>query len=235
MTSRVSLVIVSHSRQLAQGVRELAGQMAPLVHIGTAAGAPDGGLGTSFDLVAQSLTEALAASHGRGVVAIADMGSASMTVESVLEFVADSVLYRLPDGPMVEGAVAAAVAAEQGEDLEAVAAAVVEAAGMWSASPTMAPSPEAGEEDPGSPIVRGNARVGDIAGIHARAAAALARLVAGYDAEIRINGVDASSVLEVMTLAIPNGTLVSLEAAGPEAQRAIDELAPAIVAGLDQL
>ena len=46
---RVGLVIVSHSAKLAEGVVELAGQMAPDVSIVAAGGMPDGGLGTDFD------------------------------------------------------------------------------------------------------------------------------------------------------------------------------------------
>ena len=44
MTPRVGLVVVSHSAKLAEGVAELAGQMAPDVVVLPAGGDGDGGL-----------------------------------------------------------------------------------------------------------------------------------------------------------------------------------------------
>lgn len=44
---RVAFVIASHSGRLAQGVVELADQMAPEVHFGAAGGTDEGGIGTS--------------------------------------------------------------------------------------------------------------------------------------------------------------------------------------------
>ena len=54
---------------------------------------------------------------------LTDLGSATMTVEAVLEMV-DPDRVRFAPGPLVEGAIAAAVTAQVGGDL----AAVVEAA-----------------------------------------------------------------------------------------------------------
>ncbi len=89
MSSRVALVIVSHSDLLARGVREVAEQMAPDVHIECAGGMQDGSLGTSYDKVASAITRALGAIEtghdGAGVVCLTDMGSADLTVESVEE------------------------------------------------------------------------------------------------------------------------------------------------------
>ena len=50
---------------------------------------------------------------------LTDLGSADMTVESVLEVV-DPDEVRFCPGPLVEGAVAAAVTAQIGGDLDAV-------------------------------------------------------------------------------------------------------------------
>lgn len=119
----VALVIVSHSAQLAAGVVELASQMAKDVVLRAAGGTDDGRIGTSFDKV----NEAVAALRGEGfdVAILTDLGSANMTVESVLDFLSDEeeLHVRLIDGPLVEGAVAAAVTAQVGGDLEAVASA----------------------------------------------------------------------------------------------------------------
>jgi phosphoenolpyruvate---glycerone phosphotransferase subunit DhaM len=114
----IAFVIVSHSASLAEGVVELAGQMAKDVQFRAAGGTDDGGIGTSFDAIYSAVEELRGAGHQ--VVLLTDLGSADMTVESVLEMV-DGDDVRYCPGPLVEGAVAAAVTAQIGGDLDAVA------------------------------------------------------------------------------------------------------------------
>lgn len=114
----IAFVIVSHSARLAEGVVELAGQMAKDVQFRAAGGTDDGGIGTSFDAIYSAVEELRGAGHQ--VVLLTDLGSADMTVESVLEMV-DGDDVRYCPGPLVEGAVAAAVTAQIGGDLDAVA------------------------------------------------------------------------------------------------------------------
>ena len=132
--ARVGLVVVSHSKALASGVAELAGAMARDVRIVPAGGTEDGGLGTSFDLVTAALAEA---DGGAGVVVLYDIGSALLTTDTALELIdpADADRVEVADGPLVEGAVAAAVAAQTGKDRAAVAAAVTDAAQFWARRP----------------------------------------------------------------------------------------------------
>jgi PTS hybrid protein len=123
----VGLVIVSHSRLLAEGVRELAGQMAgPAVRIIPAGGGPDGGLGTDVARIAAALD---AAWDGDGVLVLADLGSAIMSAQIAIEAqpAERQPLLLLSPAPLVEGAVIAAVEASLGRDLAAVAAAAVAA------------------------------------------------------------------------------------------------------------
>ena len=123
MSVRVSFVIVSHSASLAAGVCELAAQMAPDVHFEAAGGTEDGRIGTSYDLVETALEAALAAvdGDGSGVIVLTDLGSATMTVESVIEMSDDPERVRFVDTCLVEGAVASSVRAQLGEDLDQVA------------------------------------------------------------------------------------------------------------------
>ncbi|MFT3971257.1 MAG: dihydroxyacetone kinase phosphoryl donor subunit DhaM [Micropruina sp.] len=114
----IAFVIVSHSAKLAQGVVELAQQMAKDVEFRAAGGTDDGGIGTSFDAIYTAVEELTGAGHQ--VVLLTDLGSADMTVEAVLEMV-DGDVVRFCPGPLVEGAVAAAVTAQVGGDLDAVA------------------------------------------------------------------------------------------------------------------
>ncbi len=219
----ISLVLVSHSAKIAEGVRDLAAAMAPDVHIEVAGGTMDGGLGTAFDLVEEAGERALKASGGQGVVFLTDLGSANLTVDTVLEFADYPPEMVLAEGPIVEGAVAAAVAAQLGLSLPDVVAAV-------GASCQHAPAPEDVEAD-----FEGTAVVADHEGLHARPAAYLARQAAGYDAEVFVNGVRATSAMEVMTLGVPSAAKVTVKAVGPQARLAVEEIVAAIEAGYDHL
>ncbi|HEY8001070.1 MAG: dihydroxyacetone kinase phosphoryl donor subunit DhaM [Vicinamibacteria bacterium] len=116
-TQTVGIVLVSHSAPLAEGLAELAIQMAgPGVDIIAAGGDPAGGLGTDEDLVRNAVRRA---DHGGGVVVLADLGSSVLTTRHVLESSANGHA-RLVDAPFVEGALAAAVASSAGSPIEDV-------------------------------------------------------------------------------------------------------------------
>ncbi|NUT47481.1 MAG: PTS-dependent dihydroxyacetone kinase phosphotransferase subunit DhaM, partial [Saccharothrix sp.] len=108
----IGLVVVSHSRQLATGVAELAGQMAPSVAIVPSGGDKSGGLGTDYVEVGEAITKA---DSGSGVVVLYDLGSAKMVADMAAEEAEGSVV--VVDAPLVEGAVAAAVRAQGGAGL----------------------------------------------------------------------------------------------------------------------
>lgn len=135
----IGLVVVSHSRQLALGVAELAGQMAPTVAIVPCGGAGDG-LGTDYAAVVEALA---AADSGDGVVVLFDLGSARMVADMAAEEAGGPVL--VVDAPLVEGAVAAAVRAQGGASLEQVAAAAASAYERFapSTAPTTPTAPTA--------------------------------------------------------------------------------------------
>ena len=111
----VGIVIVSHSKKLAEGIVELAAQMAPDAVIIPAGGMTDGGLGTSEQLIEDAINEAMSPD---GVVLLADLGSAIMSAEIAIENCGGTV--KIGDGPIVEGAMVAAVQASVGMDLNTV-------------------------------------------------------------------------------------------------------------------
>jgi phosphoenolpyruvate---glycerone phosphotransferase subunit DhaM len=122
----VGIVLVSHSSELARGLADLASQVAGTeVRVEAAGGGPGGSLGTNGDLVRDAIERA---DRGQGVVVLADLGSAILTVRHVLEGRAIGQI-RLVDAPFVEGAVAAAVMSAAGQSLEDVARAAEEARG----------------------------------------------------------------------------------------------------------
>jgi phosphoenolpyruvate---glycerone phosphotransferase subunit DhaM len=122
----VGIVVVSHSRDIASGTADLAGQMAgPDVGIHAVGGDPAGKLGTDADRIRDAIA---AADAGDGVIVLGDLGSAILTVRTVLEDSGNGHVV-LADAPLVEGAVAAAVAASAGLALPEVQRSAEEASG----------------------------------------------------------------------------------------------------------
>jgi len=236
--ARVALVLVSHSQRLAQGAVELSAQMAPGVLLLAAGGTDDGGLGTSYDRVSAAIEEALQAADG--AVVLADLGSAVMTVESVLDM-EDGFdgRVRLADAPFVEGAVAAAVTAHGGGDVAEVLASAEHAGGTFAVG---AETPGAAEEPgttDGEPAADGGTRavvtLRNPLGLHARPAAVLARLVAGFDASVAIDGVNGASVLELMKLGAAGGQELTVTGEGPEAADAVRAVVDAVEGGFGEV
>ena len=80
--------------------------------------------------------------------------------------------------------------------------------------------------------------VASAVGLHARPAAALTSAVGGSGLEVTLalgagEPVDAGSILEVMTLGVQHGDLVTLSADGDGADAALDELVALLARDLD--
>jgi len=243
----VRIVVVSHSEKIADGAVELAAQMAPDVMMLPAGGTSDGRIGTSMEKVLAALE---AAAGGDGVVVVTDLGSAVMTAESAMEFAEGGAPVLLADAPIVEGLVAAAVAAQGGASVHAVRRAAeathgypasrpkaedhVAAGGRGQPASSLAAGgpaahgPAAGEPaPPAAPDASGDFELVNLAGMHARPAAKIAGGLSALDAEVTVNGVDGASMTGLMTLAAGKGSMLHVEACGPDAERAV-----AYVAGL---
>lgn len=256
MTARVALVLVSHSAELARGTAELAEQMAPDVLIRGVGGGPDGGLGTSLDAVQKVLGDVLATladsaardtgdgTDGGGVVVLGDLGSSVLTVEAALEL--DESLTEhvvLARAPFVEGAVAAAVTAHGGADLAAVLDSANASVRMFAAveaarSPEAGGAPSDGAADGGAGGETETSRtviVRNPLGLHARPAALVSRKVAELGATMTIDGVDASSVLQLMALGATQGRELRVEATGERAAEAVATVVEMIHAGFGEV
>lgn len=238
MRARVALVLVSHSHQLAAGVAELAAQMAPGVLLLHAGGTVEQSLGTDFGRVSGAVSQALAASPG--VLVLADLGSAILTAESVIEMLPDEDAARvcLADAPFVEGAVAAAVTAHGGGSLVEVLDSAEHAGSTFSdrewppASRDEAASASPGDGTDGtsrSVVLR------NPLGLHARPAAVLARLIAGFDACLTVNGVNGASILELMKLGATGGQQLDIAASGAQAAEAVAAVASAVEGGFGEV
>jgi PTS hybrid protein len=221
--TRVGLVVVSHSARLADGVVEVAAQMAPDVRVVAAGGTADGGIGTDFDAVSAALGDA---DTGAGVVVLYDLGSARMVAEMAVEALPGPDTAVLVDAPVVEGAVAAAVAAQSSADLAAVAAAAREAAGPAGAAAPAEAAGSAGTAAQPGPAAEGTrVRLTNEIGLHARPAALVARRMSEVDAAVTVRFNDATadgrSVLALMALGASGGDEVQVSATGRQAAEAV--------------
>jgi phosphocarrier protein FPr len=131
MGENVAVLVVSHSAQLAEGVRELAMQMARGSDLVWAVGGTeDGGIGTSAVAIKTALEEALARSPA--VVVLLDLGSAHLNTVMAIEMLSHEQQPRvtMADAPLVEGAVLAVVAAASGSPADEVRVRAEEASAM---------------------------------------------------------------------------------------------------------
>ena len=121
----VNLLIVSHSAQLAAGVKEFASQVAgDRIKIAAAGGAADGSLGTSVERIQEGFQEV---SSPDGVLVLVDLGGAVLSVETAIEDLGIARV-QISDAPLVEGAYLAAIeATAENATLEQVAQAALQA------------------------------------------------------------------------------------------------------------
>lgn len=116
--STASIVIVSHSKDLATGLYQLLQEVAKDVDIQSIGGTEGGGIGTSFDRTQKVIEETC---HNR-VLAFYDLGSAKMNLEMVADFSDKEI--QICDVAFVEGAYTAAALLQAGASLESVMAQV---------------------------------------------------------------------------------------------------------------
>lgn len=106
----VGIVLVSHSKPLADALVDYTKMMAPQATVVAAGGLDDGSFGTSYDKIESAIEQV---NGPDGVLVLVDMGSAVMTTKMVLEDLEDDKV-QIVDCPFVEGAVQATVLAQGG-------------------------------------------------------------------------------------------------------------------------
>jgi multiphosphoryl transfer protein len=233
----VGIVVVSHSDVLAEGVVRLAREMAGEELAIEAAGGieePDV-LGTDADRVRGAIERAMSED---GVLVLMDLGSALMSAEFAVELLEGAAgPVRLSAAPLVEGTVAAAVAASGGATLEEVAAEARGALAMKAAQISgdtdgSAPEPESAD---GAFVADATAElaVRNAIGLHARPAARFVETARGFDADVRVAkaggraagaAVGARSLTNLVALGARFGDTLVVTAAGPQAAAAVQAL-----------
>lgn len=234
----IGIVLVSHSKKLAMAIREMVLQMVgPDFPIAVAAGVGDdhAELGTDAVHIAEVV---LPFCQGDGAVVLMDLGSAVLSAQTALELLDPDLVpdpagkLRLCPAPIVEAAIAAAVAASVGGDLDGVtnearAALVPKAAqlGEMTASPPIAAEavslPSSGE---GCTV---DVVVGNPHGLHARPAATLVQLVNRFRSDVQLTNRSANrgpssarSLTSVALLQIKQGDAIRFTIHGEDARSA---------------
>ncbi len=116
----ISMLIVSHSKKIAEGTKEMARQMVSgKVKIEAIGGMEDGRMGTDASQIALAIQKLFS---DDGVLVFYDLGSSMMSsemaIESLPEIMREKVL--LVHAPLVEGAVIAAVEISIGKGLHKI-------------------------------------------------------------------------------------------------------------------
>ncbi|MGO9892831.1 MAG: phosphoenolpyruvate--protein phosphotransferase [Bryobacteraceae bacterium] len=238
----IGLVIVSHSAKLAEGVCDLARQVAQgKVRIAAAGGAadPENPIGTDAFQVLQAIDSVYSE---EGVLVLMDLGSAVLSAETALELLGEARQshVQLCAAPLVEGAVAAASLASAGASLAEIATEARNAlAGKVAQLGTSGATPQAGAaaEDTG-PLEELLVKLPNRLGLHARPAAQLVRLTRRYRARVtvanatqRTGPAAGDSINGVLSLGARRGHELRVCARGPEAHDALTALADFIESG----
>jgi dihydroxyacetone kinase phosphotransfer subunit len=118
----VSIVIVSHSRDVAKGAADMVRQMVgDEVHVAFCGGDADGGLGTSVPQILDAIETVWSP---KGVAILVDLGGAETNSEMAVEMLPleRRKVVVVCNAPIVEGAVMAATEAAGGSPLDRVRA-----------------------------------------------------------------------------------------------------------------
>lgn len=252
--TQVGLVVVSHSRALAEAAVELAlimvhGDKPPLE---IAAGTDDGGFGTDAVAVMEAI---MSANQGDGVAVFTDLGSALTSTDMALEMLADmgeEIEVRVLPAPFVEGLTAAVVRAALGSDLDTIESEAVNslapklehlgvaeppvAGTLPGAASLGASDSEAPHETP--PDAQQLVQVVNRDGLHARPAAAVASLAQTFPGEVMLDKsgrrANAKSPISIATLAVACGDNVQVLGYGEQAEAAVTAITKLIASGFGE-
>ncbi|AVH64796.1 phosphoenolpyruvate--protein phosphotransferase [Nostoc sp. 'Peltigera membranacea cyanobiont' N6] len=233
----IAIVIVSHSKQLALGVRELAAQMVQgQVSIAVAAGIedPENPLGTDPIQVYEAIASVFS---DDGVLVLMDLGSALLSAEMAIEFLPEAQQQKvyLCEAPLVEGAIAAVVAAAAGRDIHQVMAeargALLAKATQLGVSPLSVVTDNIEAINPEFPTKEIRLIVSNRLGLHARPAAQFVGTAARFQSQILVQNltrntglVRGDSINQVTTLGVRQGHELVITATGSDADEALAAL-----------
>ncbi|HLR70436.1 MAG TPA: dihydroxyacetone kinase phosphoryl donor subunit DhaM [Pseudogracilibacillus sp.] len=112
----VSIVLISHSSKVAEGIKEIIQQVIREVPVESAAGTDDGEIGTSLKKICTAIERAYSK---KGVLLFYDLGSAKMNAELAIEII-EKEKIKLVEAPLLEGSYIAAVESSTGKNMDTI-------------------------------------------------------------------------------------------------------------------
>lgn len=244
----IGIVVVSHSRALAEAAVDLALQMVPgeKPPIAIAAGAGDGLIGTDALAVSAAIDRVCGAD---GVLVIMDLGSAVMSAEMALEFRSSEGEVRLSSAPFVEGLLAAIVTAAGGASLDDVDREAknalrpkLEMVGGADPEPDSATQAALPAAHPATDVLFADLTIVNPDGLHARPAATLVSTLAGFEATLTVvnlrspkKPVAANSLIGLLSLGAKFGDVLTVTASGAQAEEALSTVTAMVNDGFGEL
>jgi multiphosphoryl transfer protein len=231
----VGLVLVSHSRTLAEAVADLLRRVvSPDLRLSCSGGVGDDRALLGTDAI--EIQEAISAVYSDdGVLVLMDMGSAILSAETAKEFLSpeNQERVRLTSAPFVEGGMAAAVQAHLGASLDAVANAALQGLLLKQDhvqdAPSTGPAASPAPDPPGNEIL--DVTIQNPHGLHLRPAALLIKTLAGFPGEVFIENRTAGrgpslarSLVDLARLQIREGDLVRFSISSPDPQPVIESI-----------
>lgn len=228
----IGLIIVSHSKMLADGLLQLAEQMQNKQNcqIIAAAGVDDEAhpIGTDAVKVMEAI-EAL--SDASDIILLMDLGSALLSAETALDLIDPTLAEKvhLCSAPLVEGTIAITAAASGGASIDTVLAEAREALQakqqQLNDNVIITPKKEIEHNAFSEAAIKTHWIVRNPAGLHIRPAAKLASQLSRFNAKLELhNGekqADAKSMNQIALLQVKKDDKITLIAEGSDSQAAI--------------
>ena len=236
----VNLLLVSHSKRLADSAADMALQMiaSGTVKIATAAGIGDDNqeFGTNALEIAEKIQEVYT---DAGVLVLMDLGSAVLSTQMALSMIPEEMQdnVRVCPGPFIEGAVVAAAQASSGSDLDAVYKEAMDSikpkAEQFEEEETQvepASAPEA-QTAPAGGTQEITLTVINEHGLHARPGVRFVQTASNFDADIMVKNLttgkgpsSAKSLTAVTFLGVLKGHQIQVSASGNQKDEALAAL-----------
>jgi multiphosphoryl transfer protein len=253
----VGMVIVSHSRALAEALLALT-QTVAAASLPLAVAAGVGESRAEFGTDAVEISAAIQSVFSPdGVVVLMDLGSAVMSAQMAVELLPPEMAEKIHfcAAPLVEGCIAAAVQISLGSGAEAVCREAMSALRPKqehlsdalpvpaSVAPAEGPAaaPGAQGSTPASKVLQTTLALKNLHGLHARPAARFIQLANSFDAELKVRSertgkgpVSAKSLNSLATLGALQGDQITIFASGRDAQAALDALTRLVAEGFGE-
>lgn len=234
----VNLVLVSHSKKMAESASDMALQMIASGQVKIATAAGTGEENREFGTNAVEIAEAIQqVDSPDGVLVLMDLGSAVLSTQMALELLPDEVRshVRVCPGPFIEGAVVGAAQASAGGSLDQVFSEAFNAIKpkeeqfepqLAQTGPVVAGAREMGTEAEGVILTLENEH-----GLHARPGVRFVQTASKYDADIMVKNLttgkgpsSAKSLTAVTFLGVLKGHQIQVTATGKQKDEALKAL-----------